>query len=496
MSVLQVTSCGRQIDLAVAQDLSITLEDSGIGDSIAIPVCDGSLTVTAEDFSPFSLFQSGEQGVWFDPSDFSSMSQDDAGATPVTAVEQAVGRILDKSGRGNHATQATPTARPILRARYNLLTYSEQFNNAAWSLFGVLAFGSGSTANATTAPDGTSTADLITETAGGGQHIVFNTTNHSLAINTQYVFSCAVKAGTRTAVAIQVNTVTNGASVVFDLLTGTATQTNTSVEYTISSSITSLGNGWYRCSLTFSSTVSTASTCVCISNSTTPALTANKRPTYSGDGTSGLYIWGADLRLANDGVVIPVYQRIAAATDYDTSGFLPYLAFDGTDDFLVTGAVTPGVDKVQVFAGVRKNADVAGIIAEYSSSYPLNNGSFQLTAASASGSNYLFGSKGTASSIVQVTIAAPDTAVLVATGDISGDRAELTRNSATNPPSSSDQGTGNFLAYQIYIGSRGGTSTRLNGRIYGLIIRFSAANLDASAIANAERWINVKTGAY
>lgn len=115
MSLLQVTSCGRQIDLAIAQDLSITLEDSGIGDSISIPVCDGSLTITAADFSPLSLFQSGEQGVWYDPSDFSTMFQDSAGTTPVTAVGQAVGRILDKSGRGNHASQATPTARPILR---------------------------------------------------------------------------------------------------------------------------------------------------------------------------------------------------------------------------------------------------------------------------------------------------------------------------------------------------------------------------------------------
>jgi hypothetical protein len=69
----------------------------------------------ASAFSPLSLFASGEQGVWYDPSDFSTMFQDSAGLTPVTAVGQAVGRILDKSGRGNHATQATPGARPLLQ---------------------------------------------------------------------------------------------------------------------------------------------------------------------------------------------------------------------------------------------------------------------------------------------------------------------------------------------------------------------------------------------
>lgn len=48
-------------------------------------------------FSPLSLFASGEQGAWYDPSDLSTMFQDSAGTTPVTAVGQPVGLILDKS---------------------------------------------------------------------------------------------------------------------------------------------------------------------------------------------------------------------------------------------------------------------------------------------------------------------------------------------------------------------------------------------------------------
>ena len=44
-----------------------------------------------------ALFSSGEQGVWYDPSDFSTLFQDSAGTTPVTAVEQPVGLMLDKS---------------------------------------------------------------------------------------------------------------------------------------------------------------------------------------------------------------------------------------------------------------------------------------------------------------------------------------------------------------------------------------------------------------
>lgn len=62
-----------------------------------------------------SLFASGEQGIWLDPSNFSTMWQDAARTTPVTAVGQPVGAINDLSGRGNHATQATTTSRPIIQ---------------------------------------------------------------------------------------------------------------------------------------------------------------------------------------------------------------------------------------------------------------------------------------------------------------------------------------------------------------------------------------------
>ena len=63
---------------------------------------------------PRSLFSAGEQGIWLDPSDFSTLFQDAAGTTPVTAVGQPVGKILDKSGRGNHASQTTSSKRPVL----------------------------------------------------------------------------------------------------------------------------------------------------------------------------------------------------------------------------------------------------------------------------------------------------------------------------------------------------------------------------------------------
>ena len=61
------------------------------------------------------LFANNEQGFAFDFNDLSTMYQDAAGTVPVTGVGQPVGRVLDKSGRGNHATQTTSAKRPILQ---------------------------------------------------------------------------------------------------------------------------------------------------------------------------------------------------------------------------------------------------------------------------------------------------------------------------------------------------------------------------------------------
>lgn len=72
------------------------------------------LSLTGRRFQPSSLFSGGEAGAWYDPSDLSSMFQDSGGATPA-AVGQPVGYIADKSGRGNHATQATTASKPTLR---------------------------------------------------------------------------------------------------------------------------------------------------------------------------------------------------------------------------------------------------------------------------------------------------------------------------------------------------------------------------------------------
>lgn len=64
-------------------------------------------------FDPAVLFEGGQEGVWLDFSDITTMFQDSAG-TVAAVVDQPVGRVADKSGRGHHAT-SSGSARPILR---------------------------------------------------------------------------------------------------------------------------------------------------------------------------------------------------------------------------------------------------------------------------------------------------------------------------------------------------------------------------------------------
>lgn len=67
-----------------------------------------------QSWSPGNLFAGGVQGAWFDPSDLTSMFQTTDTSAPAV-VDSPVGRINDKSGNGNHATQGTAGSRPILR---------------------------------------------------------------------------------------------------------------------------------------------------------------------------------------------------------------------------------------------------------------------------------------------------------------------------------------------------------------------------------------------
>lgn len=90
---------------------------TGVAYGLAFPAMRGILGRrpggSSSAFDPGTLF-SGDAGGWWDVSDFSTLFQDSAGSVPVTGADQAVARVEDKSGNGNHLLQATASQCPVL----------------------------------------------------------------------------------------------------------------------------------------------------------------------------------------------------------------------------------------------------------------------------------------------------------------------------------------------------------------------------------------------
>ena len=242
----------------------------------------------------------------------------------------------------------------VEESRANLMVRSNEFNNALWVLGGLNAFGSGSVANttATLDPSGQNTADFIQEdsTAGALHNINANVTFASVV---PHNYSCYVKAAGRSWVRLFVfQSGIVGNAVWFNLGTG---QVGTVSAGASNATITSAGNGWYRCSFTFTPASASVATCY------VALATADNELTYNGNGTSGLYVFGAQVEAGSFATsYIFVGATTAGATrnpdvaSVGTNQF-PYSATEGT---LVVSASTtrPSSANVGNIASLRNDA--------------------------------------------------------------------------------------------------------------------------------------------
>ena len=171
----------------------------------------------------------------------------------------------------------------IEEQRTNLFTYSEQFDNAAWTKVVNTV-----TANSVVSPNGDLTADsLVTGSSSAAQGVVISASHTSGTFYTQSVYAKA-NGFNFIQVLMPFNSFGINAYANFDLSTGTVGTVGSSSTATI----TSVGNGWYRCSTTAQCTTTTTSSGGFYIAS---ASNAARVPTITGNGFSGVHIWGAQL---------------------------------------------------------------------------------------------------------------------------------------------------------------------------------------------------------
>ena len=173
------------------------------------------------------------------------------------------------------------------KAEENLLLQSQDFTTT-WANFGAT-----DAANTAVAPDGTTTADSLVEDTSTSQHFIRQAV--SITTGLMYVFSVFVKKGdgasARDFVQLSLPNASFGVGSYanFDIVNGTVTVTGAGLT---SATITSAGNGWWRCVIVDTS-VSSVSTQFNILGITTG--TSSQEQSYTGVATANMFLWGAQL---------------------------------------------------------------------------------------------------------------------------------------------------------------------------------------------------------
>jgi hypothetical protein len=168
-------------------------------------------------------------------------------------------------------------------ARTNLLLRSEEFDSPYWTKAFLNVTGTPPWVNVAVAPDGTLTADKL---------IADNTSNlHGISrpfsgFSGAYTYSIFAKAGEYGYISFgQGNP---GLRTYFDLVNGVVLGASSGVGLS-NPKIENYGNGWYRCSGTVAASPATPEFIA------RPHPTGTGSETFTGDGTSGIFIWGAQL---------------------------------------------------------------------------------------------------------------------------------------------------------------------------------------------------------
>lgn len=395
---------------------------------------------------PTNLFAASEQGVYFDPSDITTLFQDAAGTIPVTDAGQPVGRMVDKSGRNNHATQSTSGKRPT----WQLDPYG----------YGYLAFDGVDDFMATSAINLTGTA-RVTASVG----LLVDQTNRAAGIRR-----------------VTYSNYWGSDPAWFN--TATSTATTVATNFTIASEPSNTSEQYYG------------------------VLLADYTGTWTFNLSSddGASLWIGDLAgygyTISNALVSAAYNTgVVSATINLVSGeyyFIRVMYGNGPagGSLELTYSHT-GQTATNNFTG-KLFYDPAGVAICTGGDPSSVNGTF-LIGAPSSAADHSFYLRGTSTIQARVQNVVSGDDVLTGIFDLSQATKELElvpRLSGTTETNISWVGTNTgatsnkFGNQPLYIGALGGSSTYFKGHVYGIIVRGALST--STEITNTEDWINGK----
>ena len=422
MTVSLVTNISRPISSALSQAFAM--------DTVGKLDAYGKLGA----WSTQSLFKASEQGVFFDPSDLSTMFQDATGTTPVTADGQPVGLILDKS-KGL-----------VLGSTLNSNS-SFDSGMSSWSAM----------------------ANGTVDTSVSGQVTVSQTSTGATTFSYQAITTTVGKSYKCTFVA---KGVSGNVELFIGVLDGSSKvdlpDVDTGQPQTVSLIFTaSTTNPELRFGL---SAYNTSGAVVTLYSATIQELLGN----HASQATA------------------------AARPLYKTDGTYHWLQFDGVDDSLSTAAIDfTGTDKMSVFAGVYRNGNgvivetgvnrtgvgafgVRAITSELDSGFNIN------------GFGYKESTNLPDAPQTEVVYAPFDGALFGYTG-IGTIRVNGSNTTMTPGSGAGNSSAGYFGNHQLRVGSYSGGGY-FNGNTYPLIV--VGKQCAPEEIDQTEAWVNGKTGAF
>lgn len=239
----------------------------------------------------------------------------------------------DQSGNGFDFTQSTDAAKPIqtTTGAENFLLQSEDFTTT-WTAGRVSR-----AANQTTDPLGTTLADSIIASTENNSHYVLQ--NYDFTSGVEYRFSVFAKqldaggGGHHIALRLDNAAMPNNSWATFDLVNGTADATTGNGA---SAEIEDVDGGWYRCTLIQTANATATAGAVIYPTETGDSTSGVPDDwVFAGDGSDGVYLWGAQLNTTDAPKDYVATLEKAALRGVNGK---PTIRFDGSDDQMISTA--------------------------------------------------------------------------------------------------------------------------------------------------------------